>query len=303
VAEINIFTGSSGLNIKIDPARLPYDPETGVQDLAVAVNVDHDYTGRVSRRKGFAATARTEVIHSLWCDGGPCLFVTGDALCLLNPDYTYKLLRNVTENAKMRYVQVDDIAYYTNGIEMGYVQNGASAGWSAAAAPYGPDPTTRTLYSPPVGSHLEVYNGHMFIAQGNIVWFSEPFAYNHFDLVRSYLPFGGEVRMFKSVEGGIWISTHHHTYFLEGSLPKEFRRRIAATYPAIEDTVVQVDASKLGNGEFQGLGLLWTTREGICLGLSDGTFMNLTQRKIDLPHTLRGAGLLFDERYVALLEP
>ena len=47
---IVIFSSSNGLNNKIDPVRLPYDPDTGVQDLAVpqgVIGVKSDYVKHV----------------------------------------------------------------------------------------------------------------------------------------------------------------------------------------------------------------------------------------------------------------
>ncbi|HBF43032.1 MAG TPA: hypothetical protein DDW42_05260, partial [Desulfobacteraceae bacterium] len=112
---LNIFTGSTGLNTEVDPVRLPFEPQSGVQDLAVAYNVDHDATGRISRRKGFSATTRTENAHSLWCDGGECLFASGTSLYVLNPDFTLTSVATITDGARLSYVQVHNKAFWANG--------------------------------------------------------------------------------------------------------------------------------------------------------------------------------------------
>ena len=65
-----LFSGSTGLNTEIDPVRHKYDAEKGISELAVARNVDFDYTGRVGNRKGWRYTTVTGNCHSLWSDGG-----------------------------------------------------------------------------------------------------------------------------------------------------------------------------------------------------------------------------------------
>lgn len=298
---VTMFRGSTGLNTEIDPVRLPFDPRTGIQDLAVAYNVDHDDTGRISRRKGFAATIRTEDIHSLFCDGGECLFVTGNALCVLHADYTYTAIRNVTIGARMRCVQVDDQIYYTNGHETGRVKNSLSYSWMKGTY-IGPD-TTRQYSDPPIGSILEHFNGRIYVVQGKTVWHSEPFNHDAFDLARNYFDFGSNVTMFRAVSSGIWVSTERNTYFLAGGVPQEFIRTMVANYGAVEGTDDRVVGAKLGSGEMAGVGIIWTSTKGICFGSADGQFVNSTESKLSYPYARYGTGLCLGKRYVALLEP
>jgi hypothetical protein len=302
---MSVFKGSTGLNTKVDPVRLPYDPRTGVQDLAVAYNVVHDDTGRVSRRKGFTATTRTEDIHSLFCDGGFCLFVTGNALCRLNADYTYASLRNVTTGARMRCVQVAGKIYYANGHETGVVKE-AGTSWSWVKGDYVGPATTRQYSNPPIGTILAYYNGRIYVVQGKTVWYSEPFAYGAFDLARNHFDFDENVTMFRPVAEGFWVGTEKNTLFLVGGTPQEFRRVVTAGYGVIEGTDDRIDLGKLGSGEMAGIGAIWTSNEGICVGAPGGHFSNLTEDKIDLwpDITARfGAGLCMNDNYISLLEP
>ncbi len=298
---IKMFRGSTGLNTEVDPVRLPFDPRTGIQDLAVAYNVDHDDTGRVSRRKGFAATIRTEHWHSLFCDGGECLFVKGNALCVLHANYTFSALRNVTVGARMRAVQVDDQIYYANGHETGIVKNSLSSSWLKGTY-VGPS-TTRQYSDPPIGSILEHYSSRIFVVQGKTVWYSEPFNHDAFDLVRGYFDFGNNVTMFRAVDGGIWISTEKHTYFVSGTIPTDIRRVKVADYGAVEGTDDKVDGAKIGSGEMGGIGVMWTSPKGICFGSADGQFKNLTEARMSYPYARYGAGVSMDDKYVATLEP
>ena len=157
---ITIFRASSGLNVNIDPVRLPFDPQTGVTDLAVAVNIAHDQTGRPSRRKGFDDTGVTEACHSIFCDGGDALAVIGTSLCLVSPDLTgYRSLCTVTAGARVSYARVSNSIFWVNGFEKGYVQNGANHAWVKGTY-YGPT-SLRVLSDPPTGSIVFAFNGRI----------------------------------------------------------------------------------------------------------------------------------------------
>ena len=119
--KFRLFTGSTGLNNKIDPARLRYDSKTGVQELAACVNVEIDDARRVSRRKGCTKRVSGDC-HSLWSDGADCMVVKDDALCVLHTDYSTTPIRSVTPGARVSYCQVDNVIYYANGFERGKVK-------------------------------------------------------------------------------------------------------------------------------------------------------------------------------------
>lgn len=298
---ITVFRGSKGLNVRTDPARLQFDPDTGIQDLAVAVNVDHDRTGRVSRRKGFAATAVTAACHSLWSDGGPCLFVTGASLCMLSSVYSYRAVATVTPGARVSYFQLERRAYWMNGFEKGYIEGAENHAWVRGAY-VGPD-TTRQFSDPPIGHQIAYGHGRVWIAQGPVCWYSEPFDLGAFDLARSFLPFETQLTMVFPVKGGVFFSDSERTYFGAGQDPRAMDLHTVAESPAIAGTAAKLDLVQFGDGSMSGTGAIWTSTNGICVGTPDGQVLNLTQSRITYPKALRGAAICFDGRYVSTLEP
>jgi len=306
--KIRLFTGTNGLNTKIDPVRIEYNSKTGVQDLAACKNIDIENSGRISRRKGFTSQLSLSGCHSLFCQGKDCLFVSDDALCVLDSDYSHAEIRNVTPGAAMRYRQVDGVIYYCNGFERGKVFEGVSYGWNKSTY-YGPT-TTKVFMNPPIGTDLEYYAGRMFIVQGKIVPYSELYDVSTFER-KSYLPFDAEVVMFKSVESGIFASTDKETFFLAGNDANAFSPSMVADYPAIKGTEVKIVgrsaqsrdgghtiATKGGNPS-----LIWLSREGVCFGGSDGSFLNLTEEKVVLPDALTGSGFVYDDKYIGIMNP
>lgn len=300
---ITIYRGSSGLNNKLDPTRIRFDPEAGIGELAIAVNIDIDGSGRISRRKGYDRVVSGSS-HSLFPFGNICFVVVDGYLSILYPDFSYKAILKVSEG-RMSYVAVGDRVYFANNKEKGYIEEEEVFPWEKGEY-VGPD-TTKVLYDPPVGHLLEVYNGSMYIAQERVLWYSEPFNYCAFELGKGYLLFSSRLTMLRAVKDGLFVSTEEATFFLSGVVPRELIQRKVADYSAIEGTDVLVEGSKIGRDELD-KGILnervaiWTSQEGICIGGPRGFFKNLTERKLTYSSAKEGAGLCIDDRYVSVLK-
>ena len=297
-----LFTGSTGLNMVIDPVRHVYSPETGVVEFAVSKNVVFDYTGKPSLRKGWKYTDVTGSCHSLYCDGGVCLFVRADALNVLNEDYSVKPLRNVSVGARMSYVQVGDKVYYANGREIGFVRDKVSVSWSKQSTVYHVKDSTKVLSGPPTGSLLEYFNGRMYVVQSRVVWVSEQYDVNSFELSKSFIPFESGVTMFSGVLNGVWVGTRSRVVFLRGTFPGDFRYEVKGMFGVIPGTAVKVDGFLVGDGNIQEVGVIFVTKYGPCLGTADGRLVPLAEKKLVVPNAVRGAGVVLDKNYVFTLE-
>lgn len=298
---IVIFRGSTGLNTKADPVRL-YD-RGGIKDLAVAGDVDVLETGRLSRRKGYTSRL-TGNFHSLFSEGGTCCFALGVKLCLLNPDYTYVEVADVTAGATVSYAKINDRIYWCNGFEKGCIHNGANTSWVKGA--YVGRDMMRHFVDPPIGTIVEAYSNRLFVAQNNVMWYSEPGAYGAFDLVRGFYMWGTNIRMIRAVADGLYVSTGNKTYFLKGESPKTWVQIKVADYPAIAGSDFRFAGALNESGgidEGEGLAVMWMSNEGVCYG-GPGGFRNMTLDKIaNFPDGLTGSGLVHNGRYIGLINP
>lgn len=301
MATIPWFKQTVGLNDKIDPGRLVYTEKDGVLELAEAYNVDIGESGDISRRLGYTTTAVTASSHSLFCDGGVCLFVTGGALCVLAEDMSYTPIRNVTTGVRMSYCQMGDVTYYMNGSERGVVKNGSSWSWDKPSTVRYPD-STRVYIDPPTGSIVKSYAGRVWIAKGNVLWYSEPFLYNTFNAARGYIAFPGKIVMVAPVIDGIYVSTEAMTYFIQGADPNKMQLVKVSNYGAIIGTDVTVDGIAVNNGKYSSLLMpMWTTNQGICLGLQGGQVANLTYDRLTYPRVTEGGAVYTGKRYIVTL--
>lgn len=301
-----VARGFTGLNNRDDPHRLKYDPETGIQDLAVAVNVDVDSTLRASRRKGYVKKlSLSDGAHSVFCAGHDCLFVTDDALCVLQPDFSYTPIRNVTAGARMSYAAIGIRTYYANNHEKGYVENGASYPWMrnpAVPVPPGYPSGSWQFYDPPIGHILEVFDGSLWVAQGDTLWRSEPYFVEYFRLAKTGIRFHGRLSMVRAVLDGLYVSDASNTFFLQRQAAQMSINRVAS-YPAVFGTDVTAEGERVGNGAISGPVAMWTATQGICVGGPGGQFQNLTGKRLVLPSAVEGCAFYSDGKYVVSLKP
>ena len=304
-APIPIFSGTTGINNKVDPSRLRFDPKPGIVDLAAAVNIDVDDTGRPSRRRGRTATVRAEAWKNLFGCGSYGIGTKGNALCVIESDLSYTALRNITSYAKMSYVRdtdgEQDVVYYTNGHENGKIINKVSYAWSVGEK----TSETKEFSAAPIG-HLIEKRKRMFIAQDNILWYSEPNSNDLYRLGTNHFRFINRMRMVQAVAGGLWVSDSDAIYFLGGEInPSNMEMPLQekmADYPVSRGTGVKVPGSKIGTEGLSGIVVMFTTDKGACIGTRDGQLINATERKIDLPSSLTGAGLYKDGKYICVID-
>jgi hypothetical protein len=292
---------TSGLNNTQPPTRLEYDPATGVVELAEAYNVEIDDTGRPCRRRGYTSTVRTESSHSMFTGRTGTFYVAGMVLYRLNGDLTRTSVRTgLTTAAKMNYVEVLNTIYYMNGYEKGRLVNGVYSAWDIGT--YQGPVTVRQFSAPPIGTLLEVYNGTMFVAVKNVLWFSERFGFNLFDTARSYVWFEDDITMVKAVADGLYVSTGRKVVFLKGQTPNEFQQINISGYGAIAGTGIKINAEDLLKGQIVGVAVMWTAYNGIHLGLQGGECKNLTEGRIEIPNVTEGCAALHNGKYFVVMK-
>ena len=300
VKPITVFRASTGLNVKVDPVRIPFDPATGIADLAVAYNVDHDHTGRLSRRKGYTRV-NTTAFTSLFYGGTDVVGVTGSSLCVLPRDLTtYRAVGTVTAGAKLSCVQVADAVFWVNGHEKGYIRSGVNHAWVMGDY-YGPD-TKRVFVGPPIGELIESLNAQIYIADGPTLYVSDAFSLNHFDAVRGEIPWETQITMLRAVAGGLFVGSAQGCWFMPVSSPTDFRlEKINRCSSVIKGTDVKCDLGKTSFGRSQlmtGIGVMWAAKDGIYLGTPDGKAFNLTDQKLYPLEALSGSAHIANGRYI-----
>jgi hypothetical protein len=301
-----LFSGAKGLNTVLDPQRLSQGTrqEPGMVELAVAVNVSIDEQGLVSLRLGDTSKQSGE-FHSLFCAGGDCFVIqerqNDAAIMQVATDYSLAGVRSgLTKNLPMSFAQVNEDTYYSNGAQNGVITGGVSAAWPINT--YNGPETNLNFEGAPAGNIIaHKPGGQMLIAEGPTVWINhEPYAFGLFNKRSGFISFATDVTMMCPVKEGWFISDSKATWFLRGTSWFDFIQIKVADYPALKWSLAH-DPVSLADMKVAptGLGRMWASTEGLCLGLDDGTLINLTKDPIKYPSGYTtGACLVTDSHLI-----
>ena len=301
---VSIFSSTTGQNTTVDEVSLGFDQNTGETELSKATNVSITKAGRPELRQGFTTFSAGE-FHSLFCDNGPCLVIqeraNDAALLMVATDLSLFGLRSpLTKGRRMAFWQDGDTTYYSNGSENGIVVDGVSKVWPDHTEHVGPE-TSRVFFPAPVGSHLTVAHGRMWIFAGNVLWYSEPFAYGKFDTARCFFQFPTAGRVVRGVKNGMWVSDSEATYFIDGTNPAEMVPARKANYPLLEwaDAIGTVDAAEYGYEWTPGRSLVVGSKEGLCILGPSGEFEDIGKKKFVMPQgSNSGATLIMSDNVI-----
>jgi hypothetical protein len=279
-----VFQNFTGINNVSDAANLE------LAELVVADNMNIDNEGRVSRRDGYTKRfTPSDKSHSLWSNERICLVVDGTDLKRIYADYSSTIIRSGVSRYPMEFVDVNENVHYNNASVNGYIDSsGVDTRYSDSGILY--------KSVPPTGQHIEYYNGRIYIAKNQTLWFTDAHAFSRVDKRTNALEFKDEITMVKAVKDGLYISIgdineRSSVIFLKGREPREFVSVPIFDYGAIEGSPVKCKSSFVGDGNNQDEDVVvWTSRKGICMGANGGSARNLTATKYEVPTNRYGAG-------------
>lgn len=130
--------------------------------------------------------------------------------------------------------------------------------------------STQFMTQLPPGSFIDYYRGRMYVANGNILWYSQPYVYGLTNPLSNYIAFPSEITLLKAVQGGIYLATDR-TYFLSGSGGEDLAQLEILPFGA-----AKYSASDLPNSK----DILWYTERGIMQGSDSGQVTNLQDGRV-----------------------
>lgn len=170
---------------------------------------------------------------------------------------------------------------------------------------------TQFLGPPPPGQMIAYYKGHMFVAAGDVLYPSEPYAYELFDL-RKFIQLDGEITLLAPLEDrsggdstGFFVGTSASCGILAGGGPDAFQYIPKADFGAVPGAATFVDGNLYKDGAIGSRMLpMWLSTRGICVGMPGLEVLNLTRSGYGFPVGPRGAALFVPEenRFIAVSE-
>lgn len=297
-AQLFNFDRFAGMNNVEEGFRLPVTTDSHwhkLFDMAEIENLDIDNGYVLSTRPGCDSKLSGTNVHSLWSDEKLiALFVDGETLYRLNLDYTATLIGTVG-SGRMSYAPWNDRVYMTNDSFIGYLRDYAL---SALA-----DPGVTYKLPLPAGRFIAYYRGRLYVAKGKVLYISDALS-DHYDIRTGFRVFANDITMLAAAEKGLYVSDGV-TWFIPGAAPEEFQKKQVSDSDAIPYTAVSIGGDKVGEG-LQGLCVLWTATDGVCVGDGDGTVKNLSRHRYALPQSGSGGAVVrkIDEtvHYITVLQ-
>jgi len=244
-------------------------------------------------------------MHSLFSAGNTLYGAMAGTLYQIPEQGDPKALRQgLTADARVSFTTAGDAVYFANGFEAGVIRDGLAQPWSAAAYP-GPDRTGRFI-PPPIGHLLAHFAGRIWIAQNNIVHFTEGAGlFDWVDSLAGFLPPAtGRVRLLRPVAGGLYIGDDAGVTFAAGCDPKTMtfaRACPIAPIPGSDVTLAPGWHGDVAGKPLNGLAAIWAGRDGIYLGYGNGQVGRLAPSVF--PEASRAAAVATAHRYLLVLEP
>ena len=121
------------------------------------------------------------------------------------------------------------------------------------------------------GHLIEYFNGRLYVARDNQIWFSDPMALMRTDKRRNFKQLPSRVTLLSAVEDGIYVSDLERTYFMGGGDPGEVALIDKADYPAIPYTAQKIDAARIGDSGFPDRPFYGLPRWGSAWGRTRGS--------------------------------
>jgi hypothetical protein len=166
---------------------------------------------------------------------------------------------------------------------------------------------TFNLDRAPSGQQVRYHNGRLYIAQDNILWYSEKYMYQHFNLSENYIEFPTRIRELMPMESGIWVGSDK-LYFLSGTDPKQFTRVTKDVAGVVEGTGTKVPGIySIQPGTPSNYYWIVTTNLGIYTLMEQGSLINQTLPNVELENSNSGNGLFLRangiNQYLSMLKP
>ena len=272
-----LISGTTGIN-NIDPVnRLKYDKRTKLTEVAEAMNVDIDNSYLPVMRDGFSLieSGSFKDAHR----NGQDVFSRKNGTDLVSISVNGSIKIADVENRKIYFTNVANRTYFNNGVDLGYIENKIVHSWDAGDV-VGAE-TTMDISGPPLmGSVIFYHRGIMYMAIDNILYHSDPFSPNIWNLSESFFIFNSKIKLITGLDKVLYISDENEIIGLVGGGPKEMERIELYPHPAVAGT----ESILRGFGsEDKSLVLVANQR---VLSISGVNILDITGKKVHMPSAI-----------------
>lgn len=157
---------------------------------------------------------------------------------------------------------------------------------------------------PAPAGHLAVFaHNRAFIAQDNVLYFSDPYSYHWFDLHASYFIYPERIRAIMPVDNGMWVCADN-IYYISNDDTDKMQSSMKEPAKVVEGTEVRIPGSHVFM-ENTPLGYKWliTSDRGIFICFNQGVILNMTEANYSFDHGDKGTGIFVQKDGIAKYVP
>ena len=155
---------------------------------------------------------------------------------------------------------------------------------------------TFNLDKPPTGQNVKYFKSRLFVASDNVLYYTEPFMYNHVNMAKNFFEFPSYIRGVMPVEDGIWVASDK-LYYLSGVDPTSFKKTTKEYLEMVEGSEVRFSGSYL-HLDNTPVGYKWfiTTNLGIFVLFNQGLVINMSAASVNLDRADEGAAVFLQSK-------
>ena len=171
-----------------------------------------------------------------------------------------------------------------NGKVLYHVADTTNSSYAIMAGSYDSGSALELLHvgPPPLGNIMAIYNGRMYISTGKVVYYSEPYSFDHFRS-GSFLQFPFEVTIMEPVTGGIFFASNKDTNFYSGNPEDGFN-----VIPKFNYGGLYGSSKRIPNSDE----VIWMSQRGLIRGSANGECTNIQEQNVATESGTSGATLI-----------
>lgn len=150
-----------------------------------------------------------------------------------------------------------------------------------------------TLYvvKPIPGQCIAHHKGRLWVASGNVVWFTDAKSPHWLRPEQGYYQFESRVSMLGAAEDGLYVGLYDRVYFLQGTDPEKMTQRPVSSVGAVPGSATEIPYDVfLGDSGFPTRQCAWWDREGfLCIGKPGGILIRPTKPRYSAGESAGGS--------------
>jgi hypothetical protein len=269
------------------------EQDSDVQYLRQALNVDMTMEGHPIRRRGYSLHT-AGYAHSVSYHNSLFFVVIDGFLKAGSKAAELVTIATVNKYLRMSYTVHAGEVYFSNSVNSGKYNSGGLVVWPGPDQTHtihddeGLDLTDNIYETMPIGQHITSYNGRIWTAVRDVLWFSEGMSTNICRKATNYFMMPSYVHMMLPAEGGIYIGTDSNIYFLRGDDPFQMSWDGVYAHGVVPFAYTELAGEKFGLTDTTVP--VWWTKDGVMsAGLPGGEVRPLTRDRLAAPEYGFGA--------------